>query len=299
MEESSYPARPVLGRLLALDLRPMRPLTLLGPAAAALCGAIASGGLNGQWRSWVVLILVILLCDVLIGAWRASWLHADWRVALPRNLASARVWYMLTDELPSSRVARWGRAITRRVMLARNVIWPLMDSEIIGMLIAGLFALCLAALFNPIALALTLAALVLALIEGQVSERHTLGLRALIELTLPWLIAQSVFEYFSYAALFFVLLLTGIYRALLGLVYARPERWYVWNNVAHLVVALTLFASNAPVPAALVAMALLAQLLWQMRWRTEGAAREYVQHIQSYVLATMVVVSLSLGLSPR
>lgn len=299
MEESSYPARPVLGRLFALDLRPTRPLTLLGPAAAALCGAIASGGLDGQWRSWVVLILVILLCDVLIGAWRASWLHADWRVALPRNLASARIWYMLPDEVPSSRVARWGRAITRRVMLVRHVIWPLIDSEIIGMLIAGLFALCLAALLNPMTLGLTLAALVLALIEGQVGERYTLDLRALIELTLPWLIAQSVYEYFSYASLFFVLLLTSIYRALLGLVQARQERWHVWNNLAHWLIAMALFASNVPVAAALVALALVAQLLWQMRWQSEGAAREYVQHIQSYVLATMVVVSLSLGLSRR
>lgn len=299
MEESSYPVRPVLGRLLALEIRPMRPLTLLGPAASALCGAIASGGLDGQWRSWVVLVLVILLGDVLIGAWRASWLHADWRVALPRNLASARIWYMLPDEVPSGRIARLGRVITRRVLLVRNVIWPLIDSEIIGMLIAGLFATCLAALFNPIALALTVTALVLALVEGQVSDRHTLGLRALIELTLPWLIAQSTFEYFSYSSLFFVLLLTGIYRALLGLVHARQERWYVWNNIAHVIIALTLFASNAPVPAALVALALLAQLLWQMRWRAEGAAREYVQHIQSYVLATMFVVSLSLGIAPR
>lgn len=299
MEESSYPARPVLGRLFALDLRPMRPLTLLGPAAAALCGAIASGGLDGQWRSWVVLILVILLCDVLISAWRASWLHADWRVALPRNLASARIWYMLPDEVPSSRAARWSRAITRRVMLVRYVIWPLIDSEIIGMLIAGLFALCLAALLNPITLGLTLAALVLALIEGQVDERYTLDLRALIELTLPWLIAQSVYEYFSYASLFFVLLLTSIYRALLGLVQARQERWYVWNNLAQMLIAIALFASNVPVAAALVALALVAQLLWQMRWQSEGAAREYVQHIQSYVLATMVVVSLSLGLSLR
>jgi len=299
MEESSYPTRPVLGRWLALDLRPLRPLTLLGPASAAFCGAIASGGLNQQWRSWVVLILVILLCDVLIGAWRASWLHADWRVALPRNLASARIWYRLPDDVPSGWWARLGKAITRRVMLVRNVIWPLVDSEIIGMLIAGLFAVCLAALFNPIALALTVVALVLALIEGQVGDRHTLGLRALIEFTFPWLIAQSAFEYFSYPSLFFVLLLTVIYRALLGLVHERQERWQVWNNLAHLLIALTLFASYAPAQAALVTLALLAQVLWQIRFQTEQATREYVQYIQSYVLATMLVVSISLWIAPR
>jgi hypothetical protein len=299
MDESAYPTRPVLGRLFALEVRPTRPLTLVGPATAALCGAIAAGGLEGHWRAWVVLILVILLCDVLIGAWRALWLHADWRVALPRNLASARIWYMLPDEMPGSRLARLGKALHRRVMLVRNVIWPLIDSEIIGMLIAGLFAVCLAALFNPITLALTLTALILALIEGQVSEKHTLGLRALIEMALPWLIAQSAFEYFSYRALFFVLLFTIVYRALLGLLHARQEPWPLWSHGAHLVILFTLFASYAPVQAALVAMALVAQLLWQIRFWSERAAREYVQQVQSYVLATMLVVSISLWTTLR
>lgn len=299
MDESSYPARPVLGRLLALDLRPTRPLTLLGPAAAALCGAIASGGLDGQWRSWVILILVILLCDVLIGAWRATWLHADWRVALPRNLASARIWYMLPDEVPRGRMAQLGKAVTRRVMLARNVIWPLIDSEIIGMLIVGVMAVCLAALLHLVTLCLTISALVLALIEGQVNARYALGLRALVEMAMPWLIAHSAFESLTHASLFFALLFTVIYWALLGLVYARQERWQVWNNGAHLVLVLTLVVSHAPVQATLVALTLLAQWLWQIRWQSERVAREYVQQVQSYVLVTMLVTSLSLGIVPR
>jgi len=73
----------------------------------------------------------------------------------------------------------------------------------------------------------------------------------------------------------------------------------VWNNLAHLLIALTLFASYAPAQAALVALALLAQVLWQIRFQTEQATREYVQYIQSYVLATMLVVSISLWIAPR
>lgn len=294
MAESSYPARPVLGRLLALDVRPTRPLTLIGPAAAALCGALASGGLDGRAQSWVVLILSILLCDALIGAWRALWLHADWRAALPRNLASARIWLMLPDDAPVAFLPRISRALTRRIAFARNVIWPLVDSEIIGMLIAGILAVGIAALFNPLALALTVLALVLALIEGEASDKYALSLRALIELALPWLIAQSAFGYFSWLALFFVLLFTLIYRALLGLAEARQERWQVWNNAPQLVIVLVLFASNTPIGAGIVALGLLAQILWQTRFRTERAARTYAQQIQSYVLAAMLVVSISL-----
>lgn len=294
MEETAYPARPVLGRLLALDLRPTRPVTWLGPAAAALCGALASGGFDGRARAWLVLILSILLCDALIGAWRALWLHADWRAALPRNLASARIWFNLPDEVPTALWARWRRALARRVTFARSVVWPLIDSEIIGMLMAGLLATCIAALFNPLTFALVLLALALALLEGQVSARLALSLRALIEMTLPWLIAQSALGALAWRALFFVLLFTLVYRALLGLTTERAERWQAWNNWPQLVIALALFAMNVPIGAAMVALGLVAQRLWQMRWQSERAARAYVQQVQSYVLVAMLIVSIAL-----
>jgi hypothetical protein len=292
--EESYPARPVLGRLITLDLRPTRPLTFVGPAWAALCGVIASGGLDGRGQSVVVLVLVILLCDALLGAWRALWLHADWRVALPRNLASARIWLMLPDDTPTAFLPRVWRVLTRRVALARNVIWPLIDSEIIGMLIAGVLAVCIAVLLSPAALALTLVALLLALVEGEVGDAHAPSLHALVELALPWLIAQSAFGYFSWLSLFFVLLFTLIYRALLGLTGARQARWLVWNNVPQLVIALVLFASNTPVGAGLVALGLLAQILWQTRFRMDRDGRTYAQRVQSYILVAMLVVSMSL-----
>lgn len=294
MEDASYPARPVLGRLFALDLRPTRPVTLIGPAVSALCGALASGGMDGRAHTWLVLILSILLCDALIGAWRARWLHADWRVALPRNLASARLWFNLPDDAPVAWLPRLGRALARRITFARSVIWPLIDSEIIGMLVAGILAVCIAALFNLVTLALVLLALVLALIEGEVNQRLALSLRALIEMTLPWLIAQSALGGLSLHALFFALLFTLVYRALLGLLEERSERWQAWSNVPQVVIALALFIYAAPVGAALVALGLLAQWLWQIRWRTERVARAYVQQIQSYLLVAMLVVSISL-----
>ena len=292
--EESYPARPVLGRLITLDLRPTRPLTFVGPAWAALCGAIASGGLDGRGQSWVVLILVILLCDALLGAWRALWLHADWRVALPRNLASARVWLILPDDTPAAFLPRVWRVTTRRIAFARNVIWPLIDSEIIGMLIAGILAICIAALLSPAAFALTVVAMVLALVEGEVGGERGPSLHALIEIALPWLIAQSAFGYFSWLSLFFILLFTLIYRALLGLTGARQTRWLVWNNAPQIAIALVLFASNTPVGAGVVALGLLAQVLWQTRFRMDRDGRAYAQRVQSYVLVAMLVVSMSL-----
>ena len=292
--EESYPARPALGRLITLDLRPTRPLTLLGPAWAALCGAIASGGLDWRGQSLLVLVLSILLCDALLGAWRALWLHADWRVALPRNLASARVWLILPDDTPAAFFPRAWRALTRRIAFARNVVWPLIDSEIIGMVIAGILAVCIAAMLSPAALALTVVAMALALVEGEVSGERGMSLCALYEMALPWLIAQSAFGYFSGLSLFFVLLFTLTYRALLGLTGARQERWLRWNNAPQLAIVLVLFASNTPAGAGVVALGLLAQVLWQTRFQMDRAGRAYAQRVQSYVLVAMLVVSMSL-----
>ena len=292
--EESYPARPVLGRLIALDLRPTRPLTLLGPAWAALCGAIASGGLDWRGQSLLVLSLSILLSDALLGAWRALWLHADWRVALPRNLATARVWLILPDDTSAAFFLRLWRVTMRRIAFVRNVVWPLIDSEIIGMLIAGILALCIGAMLSQATLALTAVAMLLALVEGEVSSEHGTSFCALIEMALPWLIAQSAFGYFSWLSLVFVLLFTLVYRALVGLTGAHQERWLLWNNVPQLAIVLILFASNTPVGAGAVALGLLAQALWQTRLYMDRDGRAYVQRIQSYVLVAMLVVSMSL-----
>ncbi len=293
--DESFSTRPVVGRLIALDLRPTRPITFLGPAWAALCGAIAAGGLAWRSQSFLFVILSILLCDTLLGAWRALWLHADWRAALPRNLAQARVWLNLgRDDQPGSFLARALKPLTLRLAFARNVIWPLVDSEIIGMVIAGILAVCLAALMTPVTLMLVGGTMGLALLEGELSAERRMGLRALIEIAMPWLITQSVFGYFSWLSLVFALLFTLVYRALLGVVVARQEHWLRWSFLPQLGIALLLFAEATPVGAAIVALGLIAQVLWQTRYRINRDGRAYAQHVQAYVLVAMLVAGLAL-----
>ena len=292
--EESLSTRPVVGRLIALDLRPTRPLTFLGPAWAALCGAIGSGGLLWRGQSILVLVLSILLCDALIGAWRSLWLHADWRVALPRNLANAQIWMRLSDDVPNGFFSRLSRDVSRRLAFMRNVIWPLVDSEIIGMLIAGILAVCIAAMLGQTTLVLVSIAMIMALIEGEVIVDRRMGLRSLIEVALPWLIAQSAFGYFSWLSLLFALLFTMIYRALLGLTIAQQDRWLVWNNLPQIIIILLLIGTSTPIGAAIVALGLLGQLLWQERYRSDRDGRAYTQHAQTFVLVGMLVVGLSL-----
>ena len=105
MEESSS-ARPLVGRWLALELRPTRPLTWLGPSWAVLCGAVASGGLLPRGQSVLLLIFSLLLGDVLLGAWRALWLQPDWRDAVRRAVMNAPTWYVDSDDADGWRVIR-------------------------------------------------------------------------------------------------------------------------------------------------------------------------------------------------
>lgn len=292
----SFTPRPVAGRLIALDLRPTRPLTLLGPMWAALCGALASGGLALRGPSILALIFSLLLCDILIGSWRALWLYADWRTALPRNIAKARVLGSFSDYEPTSLWARWSQRFSRPLTFLWRVVLPLIDSEIVAMLLAGVLAICIAIVLGQLPVILTLVAMLLALIEGQVGSQRGMGLRAIVEIALPWLIAQTALGDFSWLALAFALLFTLVYRALLGLAVARPEHWVGVNNLMQLIIVLFLIASNAPLGAGIVALGLLAQLLWQVRYQSDRDGRAYAQRVQSYVLVGMLIVGVSLWL---
>ncbi len=292
--EETYSARPLVGRWLALDLRPTRPLTWLGPGWAVLCGAVASGGLTLSGQAILFLVFSLLLGDVLLGAWRAHWLLPDWRDAVRRAAANTPEWYIASDDVGGNAVLRLVRQLARRIRYVRIMILPAIDAEIIGMTMVGVLALSIAAVLGPLVVGLTLAAMVLALIEGQIDEERGAYLRSIFEIALPWLIAQLAFGYFSWLALFYVFIFTAVYRALLGLVDTRQGHWMLWNNVAQLLVALVLFASHSPAVAGLVALALLAQVLWQSRFRVNRDGRAYVQRVQSYVLVTMLAAGFAL-----
>jgi len=288
--DESFSTRPVAGRWMAIDFRPTRPLTILGPAWAMLCGAIASGGLSFRGQSVLFLILSFILCDALLGAWRALWFGSELRVALTRASNRTQTWLDL--DAPSGRLARLRWQIKRRIDFARRVIWPLIDSETIGMFFAGMLGLSLAAVLGTAPFVLTAIAMVLALVEGRVGSTRGAGLRAITEIAIPWLITQSAFNSFSFWALAAALLFTLIYRALIGIAMGQGQ-WTRWCNLLLLAASVMLWLSNAPLGAGLVALGLIAQLLWQVRYRMDRDGRNYVQRVQSYVLVAMIMMAFS------
>ncbi len=294
--ENPITARPLSGRWIALDVRPARPLTLLGPAWATLCGALASGGVSGRGQSILFLLLAIFLSDALLSAWRALWLESDWRAALQRLSSSAPIWLESSPDAPRSALARLRERVARHFAYWRQVVLPTLASEVFGLGIAGALALSIAIVLGQPVVALTALAMICALIEGEMPSARGAGLRALFEIMLPWLIGQAVFGNFSWLALFFGVLVTLVYRALLGLAATRQARWFVWSNLAQLTIVLALVVVNAPIPAGVAALALLAQILWQARYHLDRDGVAYAQRAQSYLMVTMLMSALAVWL---
>lgn len=289
-----FATRPLVGRLIALDVRPTRTLTLLGPAWAAICGAIASGGLTLRGQTLLTLILIVMLCDAFLGAWRSLWLSSDWRPALGHTIASSARWLHAPGEASQFILIRWSNRISRWVQYLREIIWPIIESEMIGMLIAGILALSAAVVLGTPTFLLTGFAMLLSLIEGQIGTARGAGLRAICEIALPFHIAQSAFGFFSWSSLVFSVLFTLVYRALLGLATTRQMNWIRWSNIAQLAVVWLLLMRSSPIGGGLVAMGLLAQVLWQARLLYDRDGNGYARRIQSYILVSMLIVALSL-----
>ncbi len=289
-----FATRPLVGRLIALDVRPTRSLTLLGPAWAAICGAIASGGLTLRWQTLLTLILIVMLCDAFLGAWRALWLQSDWRPALGHTLASSSRWLHAPGDSSRFVLARWSSRVSRWTRYLREIIWPIIESEMIGMIIAAILALSAAVVLGTQTFLLTAFAMILSLIEGQIGTPRGAGLRATSEIALPFHIAQSAFGFFSWSSLVFSILFTLVYRSLLGLATTRQMNWIRWSNFAQLGVVWLLLLRNSPIGGGLVAMGLLAQVLWQARLLYDRDGNGYARRVQSYILVAMLIVALSL-----
>ncbi len=291
--EESYSTRPLVGRWVALDVRPTRPLTWLGPSWAVICGALASGGLAFQGHAVLSLILALLTCDALFGAWRTLWLQTDWRDALRHAYSNAQGWLQSEIEPPTG-WARVSRHASLRLRYIRKVIWPIVDSEITGLAIVGALALCLAIIMGQIPFVLTVVAMAFSVVEGRFGIARGAWLRAFADIAFPWLIAETALGPFTWVSLAFTLLFSFVYRSLMGLATTRGEHWIALSNLSQLVIVLILVASNMPAGAGIALLGLLAQILWQARYRSDRDGQSYARRVQSYVLVAMLMAALSI-----
>ncbi len=290
--EESFRTRPLFGRWIALDLRATRPLTLLGPAWAALCGAIASGGLLLKGQSILYLVLSLLLCDTLLTAWRVLWSEASWG----KRSRNPHLWFDSYDVNPNPGFPRAFQSAGMRVAGLKDSVASALDSDIVGIVTAGALAASVAAVLGPIPLGLAVVAMVLSIAESRMSGSPGRGawLKAITEIGLSWSVAELSLGSLSWLSLGYAISFTLIYRSLLGLATTRNSYWLALSNLAQVVVAGLLVVTNTPVGAGIVMLGLVAQILWQARYHEDRDGGAYARQVQSYVLVAMLICGFSL-----
>lgn len=275
----------VLGLRVWLTRQPFR----LAPAWAVLAGALASGGLRGRRDNVLLLVLAMVLAD---GLWSQLWAL---RVRQGRSAAAGATPPLpyAAPEAPATRLWRWLASSVGNEESAQPVAaWQ-------SLLMAVLFAFGLAALLGPVALALTVAALLLAgLARYLLSGRWTGALaQAVFEIGLAWLLGHLLVAGLTWPML--PMLLAVGYVLLHAGALALCDRRGLWLvNLAQLIPLACLIAARQPLAAGALGITLLAPLAWQPWLRQSGEddregfdAHGYVRRAQVWWWAGMLLAA--------
>lgn len=291
--------RPAVGRRVALELRPARPLTWLGPIAATICGALAAGGLTTlSGETLLRVAIAILLTDPILGAWRAAWVNTDWRRPMRGwEVTPTRAWMLVPYAQLGSPAARFSQWLSSRAKFWREAVMPHVGTSISAIIVTVLIALAIALALGTSTFILTVIALAFAPLENELGEWGAgRWARAFSEIGMPWLIGDAAISQVlpPFESALLALLFAMAYRGLLS-VAARPRLGLAISNLAQVLVIAFLLANGAMVNAVIFSFALGAQVLWQTVLRAERASSTiFLERAQWFLLLAMVVAALGI-----
>lgn len=255
----------VLGSMMKLEVRVTGPFAWLGPAWAALCGAVASGRLTPSGESLLFLLIVLFLVDVLWGTLWQVIAEGDWFVVSSSNrplqvheTSSAALPYTAPGSL-SHRI--FGRLHRTRAW-GRVIFWPRLGPALLGLVVTLPLALVLATILGQRVIILTLAAsaiMLLALILARRSITAPLSLRAILEMGLAWLAGHTAFGPLSWWSFLLATLYVVAYHSYLKLPGNSEQRWLTLLEVSQAVVVVVLIYLRQPLVAGVVGLLLLPQ----------------------------------------
>lgn len=306
---------PFVGRRIALELRPTRPLTWLGPIPATLCGAVAATGIVFSGETLLRAAIAILLTDPILGAWRAAWVNTDWRRPLRgwKN-PTTRAWMLVPYARLGSPAARLSQWLSSRAEFWRRAVAPQVGQAIGAIVVTGLIALSVALVLGTTTFLLTILALLLAPIEGEIGANGAgRWMRALAEIGMAWLIGSAALSLATPTldSTVLALLFALVYRGLLSLESHR-ELALAISNLAQVLIVIFAFVRGAPLSGSIIGLALLAQVLWQAAARRtdlsvtppvaqkdDGTSERmssatYLTRVQWFVLGAMLVSAVAL-----
>ena len=295
--ERGRPVRRALGPLMKLEVRITRPLTWLGPAWAALCGAVASGWLTLSGQNLLFLLIVLFMTDALWGILWHLIAERDWFVFSNWNSqaqeASLTALPYTTPGSPSHRISsRLGR------MLAwwRAVFWPRQGPALLGLVVALPLTLVLAVILGQRVIILTSAALaimVLALLRARRHGAPPLSLQAILEMGLAWLAGHTAFGPLTLWSFLLAALYTVAYHSCLKLARNSGKHWLTLLKVSQAAVIALLVFLRQPVVAGVVGLLLLPQMLLQPFLGQGEVELWYLRRTGPFLMAGMLLAALA------
>jgi chlorophyll synthase len=282
-----------LGPLMKLEVRITRPLTWLGPAWAALCGALASGWLTLSGQNLLFLLIVLFLADALWGTLWHLIAERDWCVSSIAQHSQAQ--QASLTALPYTAPGSPSHRIFSR--LGRMRAWWRQSPGFVGLVVASSLTLILAIILGQRVIILTTAALaimVLALLRARRHSAPPLSLRAILEMGFAWLAGHTAFGPLTPWSFLLAIFYTVVYHGCLKLATSSGKRWLILIEVSQAAVVALLIFLKQPVMAGVAGLLLLPQMLLQPFLGQGGVELWYLRRTRPFLMAGMLLAALAI-----
>ncbi|MFQ5812766.1 MAG: hypothetical protein ACE5I2_06205 [Anaerolineae bacterium] len=281
-----------------LEVRITRPLTWLGPAWAALCGAVASGWLTLSGQNLLFLLIVLFLADALWGTLWHLIAERDWFVSFSnwRSQAQANL-TALPYTAPGSLSHRIFSRLGRKLAWWRAVFWPRQGPALLGLVVTLPLTLVLAIILGQRVIILTVAALAIMVLALLRARRHSApppSLRAILEMGFAWLAGHTAFGSLTLWSFLLATLYTMTYHSCLRLAENSGKRWLILLNVSQAAVIALLIFLRQPVVAGVVGLLLLPQMLLQPFLGQGEVGLWYLRRTRPFLMAGMLLATLAI-----
>ncbi len=288
----------VLGPLVKLEVQVNRPLTWLGPAWAALCGAVASGWLTLSGENLLFLLIVLFLADALWGTLWHLIAERDWFVSSnwPSQTQEASL-TALPYTAPGSPSHRIFSRLGHKLAWWRAVFWPRQGPAFVGLVVALPLTLILAIILGQRVIILTVAALAIMVLALLRAHRHSpppLSLRAILEMGFAWLAGHIAFGPLTLWSFLLATLYTVVYHSCLKLARNSGKPSLVLLKASQAAVIVLLIFLRQPVVAGVMGLLLLPQMLLQPFLGQGQVELWYLRRTRPFLMAGMLLAALAI-----
>jgi len=280
-----------------LEVRVGQPLTWLGPAWAALCGAVASRGLTFSGQNLLVLFVVLFLTSAL---WSTLWhliTETSWVASSHQSVeGDPAISTVLPYTVPGSPGYRVFHRVGRKMAWWQTALWPRQGATLASFGVILPLTVVLSIILGRRVIILTVAALAIMVLALLRARRHTvppLSLRAVLDMGLAWLAGHTAFAPLTLWSLLLAALYAVVYHSCLKLAADGGKRGLTLSAMSQAAVIAVLVFLRQPIVAGVVGLLLLPQMLLQQFLDQGQVELWYLRRTGPFVMAGMLLAELA------